>query len=95
MRIIIQEPAPFFSDGDEDCFFQWLKSIAAVKEFVGCSSGLEITLVDPDDAGLRELVGLMTRYGLDMKWLRNLRTVQNGSWFADDKKCWYRSVFED
>jgi hypothetical protein len=86
MKIVIQEPVPFFSDGDEDCFFQWLKSIDAVKDFVRCPGGLEITLTEPvDDPSLRELIGLTTRYGLDMKCLRNLRTQLNEGWFASEK----------
>ncbi|SEA75088.1 hypothetical protein [Nitrosospira multiformis] len=96
MKVIIQEPSLFFSDGDEDYFFEWLKSITSVKGFTRCVGGLEVTLVDQvDDPSLRELIGLMTRYGLDMKWLRNLRTAQNECWFANDNKYWYPSVFED
>ena len=96
MKFVIQEPVPFFSDGDEDCFFQWLKSIDAVKDFFRCPSGLEITLTEPvDDPNLRELIGLMTRYGLDMKWLRSLRTQQNEGWFASEKMYWHQSVFKD
>ena len=96
MKVIIREPVPFFSDGDEDCFFEWLKSIAAVKDFARCVSGLEVTLVDQvDDPGLRELIGLLKRYGVDMKPLRKLRTTQNERWFANVKAYWYPSVFED
>jgi len=96
MKVIIREPVPFFSEGDEDYFFEWLKSITAVKDLVGCTRGLELTLADHvDDPSLRELIGLMTRYGLDMKWLRSLRTKQNEHWFAHDNTYWYSSVFED
>lgn len=96
MKVIIQEPVPFFSDGDEDYFFEWLKSIAAVKDAVGCARGLEVTLADPvDDPSLRELIGLLTRYGLETKWLRKLRTEQNERWCANKRAYWYRPVFED
>ena len=96
MKIVMKEPAPFFSDGDEDCFFHWLKSIDAVKDFVGGPKGLEVTLTDPvDDPSLRELIGLLTRYGLDMKWLRNLHTQQNEGWFASEKMYWHKAVFKD
>ncbi|UWU74882.1 hypothetical protein N2603_33255 [Bradyrhizobium huanghuaihaiense] len=86
MKIAIREPAPFFSNGDEDSFFHWLKSIDAVKDFVGSPRGLEVTLEDPvEDLSLRELIGLLTRYGLDMRCLRGLRTQQNEAWFADEQ----------
>jgi hypothetical protein len=96
MKIVIREPAPFFSDSDEDSFFHWLKSIGAVKDFVGGPSGLEVALEDPvEDSSLRELIGLLTRYGLDMKCLRGLRTPQNEAWFADAQMYWHKSVFKD
>jgi hypothetical protein len=96
MKIVIREPVPFFSDGDEDSFFHWLKSIDAVKDFVGSPVGLEVALADPvDDFSLRELIGLLTRYGLDMKWLRRLRTQQNEAWFASERMYRHESVFKD
>jgi len=96
MKVIMREPVPFFSEGDEDSFFQWLKSIEAVKDFVRVRGGLELTLTDPvDDFCLRELLGLTTRYGLDMKWLRNFRTQQNEEWFAEEMAFWHQSVFKD
>jgi hypothetical protein len=94
-KVVIREPI-WFSDADEDSFFDWLKSLKAVKDFVGVPSGLEITLSDPvDEFSLRELLGLMSRYDLDMKWLRALRTSENESWFADDQKYWHDKVFGD
>ena len=96
MKMLISEPVIFFSDGDEDCFFQWPKSIDAVKDVVGEPRGLEITLAEPvDDFSLRELIGLMTRYGLDMKCLGILRTPDNEEWFARDIMFWHQSVFKD
>jgi hypothetical protein len=90
------QPVPFFSDGDEGYFFQSLKSIDTVKDFVGVPPGLEVTLTDPvDDFSLGELLRLTTRYGLDMKWLRNLRNQQNEEWFAEEMTVWYGSVFKD
>lgn len=95
VKITIREPVPYFSEGDEDSFFHWLKSIDAVEDFVGTPKGLEITLTEPvDDFSLRELIGLLRRYGLDMKWLRKLRTPQNEAWFVDEKKFWHDAVFK-
>ncbi|WP_243368757.1 hypothetical protein [Fundidesulfovibrio soli] len=94
MYIVIQEPVPFYSEGDEDFFFHWLQSITSVESVSRCLQGLEITLDDPvDDASLRELIGLMARYSLDMKCLKPLRTAQNEHWFADPIKYWHKSVF--
>jgi hypothetical protein len=94
MKVVIRGPTRFFSTGDEDSFFHWLRSIAAVKNVVGCRTDLEITLVDPvDDCSLRELIGLTTRYGLEMAWLRQLRNDGNKSWFDNENTFWYESVF--
>jgi hypothetical protein len=97
MKLVIQEPRWYLSAGDEDYFFEWLKSISAVKDIVPTRAGLlELTLADPvDDPSLRELLALSKRYGLDMKPLRNLLTPENEHWFAGKKKAyWYRSVFK-
>jgi hypothetical protein len=97
MKVKIQEPRLFFSDGDEDYFFEWLQSISALKDMVPTRPGLlELTLADPlDDPSLAELLGLLKRYGLDMTPLRALLTPENEHWFAEKKAYWYRSVFKN
>lgn len=96
MKIIIKEPASYLSEGDEGVFFNWLESVDAVKNVVGCSTGLELTLAEPvDDSSLRELIALMTRYGVDLKWLRSFVTKENEGWFASSKTYWHKSVFAD
>ena len=96
IKAIMREPVPFYSDGDEDCFFGWLKSIEAVQDFERVRGGLELTLTDPvHDFCLRELLGLTMRYGLDMKWLRALRTPENEKWFVNDQMYWHEKVFKD
>jgi hypothetical protein len=96
MKVKIQEPRLFFSDGDEDYFFEWLQSIPEVKDVVRVKTDLELTLADQvDDTSLRELLGLLKRYGLDMTPLRALLTPENEHWFAEKKAYWYRSVFKN
>ncbi|WP_243313580.1 hypothetical protein [Fundidesulfovibrio agrisoli] len=94
MKLIIPQPRLYYSNGDEDFLFHWLKWIAEGKDAILCDGGVEITLNDPvDDASLRELIGLMARYSLDMKCLKPLRTAQNEHWFADPMAYWHKSVF--
>jgi hypothetical protein len=96
MKVKIREPRLFFSDGDEDYFFEWLQSIPEVKDVVRVKTDLELTLADQvDDTSLRELLGLLKRYGLDMTPLRALLTPENEHWFAEKKAYWYRSVFKN
>ena len=94
MKIIISEPIPYFSYGDEDHFFHWLESIPAITNRDWLKKCFELTLTEPiDDASLMELIGLLTRYSLDMKCLKVLHTAQNDHWFADPMAYWHGSVF--
>jgi hypothetical protein len=73
MLLLIPEPTSFYSESDEDYFFDWLKSIPAIKDVVGVRGGLNLTIEDPiDQLSFYELIGLLTRYQLDKKVLRRL-----------------------
>ena len=94
MLLLIPEPTRFYSESDEDYFFAWLKSIPAIKDFIGAPGGLNLTIEDPiDRLSFYELVGLLTRYQLDKKVLRRLCELHNDPWFTDTKNYWYESVF--
>lgn len=96
IKLIIEEPDPFWSRLDEKSFFEWLKSIPAVKRIVGTKNGLEISLETPlDEPNLRDLIAVMHRYGIDKKCLRDFCTPDNEKWFKDPEKYWYKSVFEN
>jgi len=92
--LIIQGPT-YFSPGDEDAFFRWLKSIPNVATVVGEGYDLLITLHHrnmPED-DLRELIGLFTRYQLDMTLLAQFASDENTSWLQDPTKNWYQPIF--
>lgn len=94
--LLIQEPALFYCEPDEDYFFTWLKAIPAVKSITGTPMGLELIIEEPiDQLSFYDLVGLMTRYGLDRKCLRPLCESQTDPWFRDTKNYWYSAVFSD
>jgi hypothetical protein len=95
MLLRIPEPGRFYCEPDEDHFFAWLQSIAAVKAVVGTPDGLDLTIEMPvDRTSFYELVGLMTRYQLDKASLRPLCVGHPDPWFSDRKNYWYGSVFE-
>ncbi len=90
----IPEPVRFYCESDEEHFFAWLKSIPAVKAVVGTPEGLDLTIEVPiDRLSFYELVGLMTRYQLDKRSLRQLCESHADQWFNDAKNYWYTSVF--
>lgn len=96
MKFIIKEPLPFYSYLDEKNFFRWLESIPAVKNVVGTSKGLELSIEMPiDEPNLRDLIAIMKRYSLDMKSLKTFCDSTNDAWFKNQTAYWYKSVFDD
>lgn len=94
--LIIPEPSRYYCEPDEDYFFAWLKAIPAIKNVIGTPTGLELTIEEPiDKLSFYELVGLMTRYSLDRRCLRQLCSLQSDPWFNDPKNYWYSAVFSD
>ena len=92
--ILIQEPGLFYCEPDEDYFFTWLKAIPAVKRVTATPKGLELIIEEPmDKNSFYELIGLMTRYGLDKKCLRPICDSHPDPWFKDSKNYWYESVY--
>lgn len=92
--ILICEPATFYCESDEECFFGWLKSIPGMKNVTGTPGGLELDIEEPiDKLSFYELVGLMTRYGLDRKALLPLCAKQSDPWFKDPQNYWFNAVF--
>lgn len=85
----------YYSKGDEDAFFRWLKRIRCVTNFRGVCRELLIE-VAPDQVdykALREFIGLFRRYGVDMRQLAVFETTENAEWFRDKQKFWYEPVF--
>lgn len=65
-----------YSRLDEDAFFSRLNQIPGVVSVEGFLRTINVS-VDPsavDDEGMRELISLFQRYGIDMRQLRKLET---------------------
>jgi hypothetical protein len=93
-RELIVEGPTYWSQGDETAFFTWLMAISCVSEVIGQSTSLHIHLKRaPSDADLRELVGLLYRYNMDMKPLAAFKTARNAKWFAAPGMYWHAKVF--
>lgn len=94
MQLLIPEPERFYCEADEDHFFAWLNGIEAVEAVTGSPEGIWVTLQVPASRStFYDLVGLLTRYGLDRKSLRPLCDGQADPWFSDTKNYWYDAVF--
>lgn len=92
--LLIPEPSVYYCEPDEEHFFSWLRAIPAIREVTGTPAGLELIVDEPiDKVSFYELVGLLTRYGLDSKCLQPLCCLQTDPWFNDPKNYWYANVF--
>ena len=91
------EEGSYCSPGDEDSFYRWLSSIAGIVKYGGHGVTLVID-VDSEaltDDGLRELIGLFSRYELDKKQLSQFLSEANAGWFSRPGQYWYQAVFGD
>lgn len=96
LKIVIREKT-YYCYQDEKHFFGWLEGIPSVKSVTGEPAGLAIAIemdeFDLDD--FADLIGLLMRYGLDMRPLRACVTPQNEAWVRDRTAFWYSKIFED
>ena len=84
----------FYSQLDEEIFFDALKKISAVKKIEGIGSDLLLSVPSRlSDKALRELLGLFFRYQVDMRQLAPFLTEKNRSWFCGTEKYWFKKVF--
>lgn len=69
----------FYSRLDEDAFFSRLNQIPGVVSV----------------EGMRELISLFQRYGIDMRQLRKLGTGEFSSWMRNRSAYWFKSMYPD
>lgn len=85
----------FFSKGDEEAFFDWLGKLSFVEKYEGQGRTLFITVKSNaiDEDGLRELLSLFRRYGIDLKQLAVFDRDEFADWFRDDRAYWHKDIF--
>jgi len=87
----------FYSAADEAAFFHFAESIDGVASVRGSADSIVLDLAsEPSEQALRDLIALFERYhitGADQ--LAQFLSDSNKSWFADPKKFWYKSIFDD
>jgi hypothetical protein len=96
MPILIRRPdGPYYSQGDERAFFEWLERIPCVSKLNGEGEELHIHVTGSrvTQGSLRELIAAFRRYGVSMPQLARLETATNRKWFRDPAAYWYRSIF--
>lgn len=95
MTVLVARSIEYYSQLDEEAFFQWIKRIACVRETSGRGLELLIEVDDQvmDDACLRDLLAIFHRYRIDSKSLSIFLSEKNSAWFASPNMYWYESVF--
>lgn len=96
MPILIRRPdGPYYSQGDERAFFEWLERIPCVSKLDGEGEELRIHVSGSrlTQGSLRELIAAFRRYGVSMPQLARLETATNRKWFRDPSAYWYRLIF--
>ena len=88
------EGIEYFSQRDEDLFFQGLHGISSVANIEGHT----ITMLNNQlpDEDLRDLLALFFRYAAPMHQFRTFLTDTNKAWFRDNKSAfWHSKVFQN
>ena len=82
----------YYSQLDEDHFFNWAKEIPCVVSVEG--GILHIDPAKADEPNLRDLMALLARYKLPMNQLAQLLNEENKNWFKNENAYWYNYVFK-
>jgi hypothetical protein len=96
MPILTRSPdGPYYSEGDERAFFDWLKRISCVQRVRGSGAELQIHVRGAKVSSncLRELIALCWRYQVPMGQLAQFESAANRKWFKNPATFWYRAVF--
>lgn len=85
----------FFSQGDETAFFGWVKSLPFVEHIEGRGRSLYIKIDSPavNEDGLRELLALFHRYGVDLAQLVAFDREEFAEWFRRSDAYWHKDIF--
>ncbi|MCK5632675.1 hypothetical protein KAH94_02930 [bacterium] len=95
--VVACESVQYYSEGDKDTFFEWLKKIPAVIDFKGVGETLYIYIKDKEISknDLYELLALFYRYNIkNAKQLSIFLNEKNKEWFFDNTYAfWHKKVF--
>lgn len=85
----------YYSYLDEKHFYEWLESVEGVKHVAHSKEGLRIELAEygMSRSGVYDLIALLTRYGYEMQFVRDLIRPEDESWFGEPERYWYAGVF--
>ena len=84
----------YYSNNDENAFFDWLKKMNFVTKIHGHINILTITVKnDLDEYDLRDLMALFYRYRIDMRSLVKFDRLDFHKWLHNKTAFWYSEMF--
>jgi hypothetical protein len=85
----------FLSQGDERSFFSWLEQLQFIQRYEGRGLTLHVSIdfLAVDEEGLRELLAVFHRYGVDPKQLAIFDREEFADWFRNEQAYWHKGVF--
>ena len=85
----------FFSIHDEAALFEWIKKIRSIEEISADGDELYLHIKSKNISrnDLLELIGLFSRYKINMKQLAIFLNKKNENWFYSDTSYWYKNIF--
>jgi hypothetical protein len=88
---LVCKAVKFYSSMDEDIFFEWLNRMESVESLSGAKDELYLDIVDRElnDQEIFDLIGLFSRYQIDMHQLAKLLTTKNEHVF----EAWHEEIF--
>ena len=89
---LICKSVSYYSDKDEDAFFEWINKIECIESISAVGDELYLDLVDRElnNNDIDDLIGLFARYQIDMKQLGKYKTEKNAEAFNP----WRKEIFE-
>lgn len=81
--ILVCKRVKFFASHDEDAFFEWMKKLSCIIDFIGDRDVLYIYITNKkiSDTELRSLIAMYRRYKMPLKQLEPLINDKNRDLF--------------
>ena len=96
-RFPIEDPKPYYSQGDEDRFFGCIYALPEYVEVLWDGAALQLTLKAPlGRDSFAELIALFKRYQVPLRWLRPAIAAlseENRAYFVRPETFWFDELF--
>ena len=89
-------PIHFWTENDELSFLSWVGRISCVAAYDGTAFWEQIAITRrPNNAELKDLIGLFIRYGIALRPLAQFVDRRNQAYFRTPVRSWYPAMFGD